>query len=439
MSRSILLGLGFGGGLSMIFGLVSCDEAATQTSENLCGPCGSIATGNLSIAGDARLDGFFQAVADLRDATASIRADFETDILALGELYGLTTTEVDANFVAQLRAAIEADIDTNTEGGLRVVLEPARCRADVAVAVQAQASCEAQAGCDVDVDPGMVAVECQGTCRGECTGSCSGELACAVQTPTVACEGECEGSCQLEAAAACNGTCRGECDGTCSLTNANGECAGRCDGECSGVCELEGRAQCQGTCQGTCYVDPGSAQCTAEAQCAGTCDAECRGGCEGDFEPPRASADCEASADCQAQARAQAQANVECTPPRLEVDFALAAGVDAEGRAAFVARMRELQVRGVAILQNSARLQALVTGEVNGEVVFSPAPLVAVREQMEGIVEAGLEGEFEVAPGRIACVIPAFRTAIDALVSAGQDVQVTLAASAEFGAVLQPN
>lgn len=436
MHRSMYLGLGLAGGLSLL-GLVSCDEAVTQTSENLCGPCGSIATGNLSIAGNARLDGFFQAVADLRDATASIRADFDADILALGELYGLTTTSVDADFVAQLRAAIEDDIQANTDGGLQVVIEPARCRANVAVAVEAQASCEAQAGCDVQASPGMIAVDCEGTCNGECTGSCSGDLACAVQTPVASCEGECEGSCQLEGAAQCGGTCRGECDGTCSATSANGECAGRCDGMCSGVCELEGRAQCQGTCQGTCYVDPGSAQCTADAECSGRCDAECRGSCEGDFEPPHASADCDASAECEAQASAQAQANVQCDPPHLQIDFALAADLDADARAAFVARMQELRVRAVAIVQATTRLQALVTGEVNGEVVFDPAPVVALRQQLEGIIDAGIEGRFEIAPGRLACVIPAFRAAVTALARAADDVQGTLSASAEFSAVLR--
>jgi hypothetical protein len=436
MHRFTSIGLACGGGLALV-GLAGCDEAVTQTSESLCGPCGSIATGNLSIAGDARLDGFFQAVADLRNATASIRAEVETDVRALGELYGIAGAEVDADYVARLRAAIEADVRTSTDGGLRVVLDPARCQADVAVAVRAQASCEAQAGCDVYVQPGMIAVECEGTCRGECSGTCSGELACAVKTPTVACEGECEGSCQLEGSAVCSGACRGECNGSCSATNENGECAGRCRGQCRGVCELEGRAACQGTCQGTCYVDPGSAQCNAQAQCAGSCDAACSGACEGAFEPPRASASCEASVDCQAQARAQAQANLQCSPPRLDIDFAFAAGLDAEARAAFIARMRELRIRAVAILQGAARLQALVTGEVDGRVVFSPAPLVALRGQIESIIEAGLEGRFEIAPGRIACVIPAFSAAVDALIGAGEDVQITLAASAEFSAVFQ--
>lgn len=436
MHRSCaVLALGLGAGLSILT-FTSCDEAATQVSEDLCGPCGSIATGDLSIAGNARLDGFFKAVADLREATASIRADFDRDILALGELYGLAAAEVDAGYVAQLRAAIQADIRDNTDGGLQVVLEPARCRADVAVAVQAQASCEAQAGCDVDVDPGMLAVQCEGTCRGACSGECAGELSCAVHTPTVACEGACEGSCQLERSVVCDGTCRGECNGSCSATNANGECAGTCNGQCRGVCELAARGQCEGTCQGTCYVDPGSAQCTSEAQCAGTCDAECSGSCEGDFEPPHASARCDASADCEAQARARAQANVQCDPPRLTVDFALAADLDADARATFVARMRELEIRAVAIVQGTTRLQALVTGEVNGEVVFQPAPLVSLQQQLEGIVEVGIEGRFELAPGRIACVIPAFRAALRALVDAGEDVQVTLAASAEFSAVL---
>jgi hypothetical protein len=436
MKRSILLTLGAGAGLCSIAAtLASCDEA-TKATENLCGPCGSIATGNLSIAGDARLDGFFKATADLRDATASIRADFDQDILAIAAVYGMTTTEVNAEFVAELRAAIEADIAANTDGGLQVVLEPARCQADVAVSVEAQASCEAQAGCDVEVDPGMVAVSCEGTCRGECSGECSGELACAVRTPTAGCEGQCEGSCQLEGSAQCDGTCRGECSGECAATNADGECAGRCDGSCSGVCEIEGRAECQGTCQGTCFVDPGSAQCSGEVECAGTCNAECRGSCEGDFEPPSASADCEASADCKAQARAQAQANVECTPPQLIVDFAFAADLDAEARAAFVARMKTFQVRAVALLQGVARLQALVTGEVDGEVVFDPAPLVAVRGQLEGVIEAGVEGDFDIAPGRLACVIPAFRDAVQALVDVGGDAQVTLSAGAELSGLL---
>lgn len=423
-------------GLVGAFGLQGCDEA-TQVSEDICGPCGDIATGQVTIAANARLDGFFQAVSDLEGATAEIRADFEQDIRALAELYGLEAAQIDADFVAELAAAIEADIDANTQAGLQVIFEPPRCEASVGVAVEAQAACEAQAGCDVEVDPGMVAVQCEGTCQGECSGECSGELACAVQTPVVNCEGECEGACEIEGSAMCDGLCRGTCNGTCSATNADGECAGTCDGTCEGVCEIEGRAQCEGVCRGTCFVDPGSAQCTAEASCSGSCSGECRGSCQGEFEPPSASADCEASAECKAQAQARAEANVECSPPQLTIGFDVRGDIDADVRAAFIARMKALRVRGVGLLQGFAQVQALVTGEVGGRVVFETPPLVRLQTEIEGIIDAGVEGEFEIPPGRIACVLPALDQSLEALTSANEDVQVTLQGGAEIAAVLQ--
>lgn len=434
MHNFIRAALGIGAGLSIVTS-ASCDQA-TSISEDVCGPCGSLVTGDLSISGVAQLDGFFKAVANLRDATASIRTNFDQDILAIAELYGISDAEVDPELVAELRAQIEADIALHTTGGIRVVLEPVRCQADVAISVEAQAACEVQAGCEVEANPGMLSVECEGTCRGECTGTCSGELSCAVTTPTVACEGMCEGSCALEGAAQCDGVCRGDCSGTCSATAANGECAGRCEGMCEGVCEIEGQAECSGTCQGTCFVDPGSAQCTAQAECAGSCDAECSGRCEGAFEPPEVSADCEASADCNAQAQAQAQANLQCTPPQLTIDFALDTDLDADARAAFVARMKELKVRAVGIVQGLARLQALVTGEVEGRVVFEPAPVMSLRFAVEGLIEGVVDGEFAIVPGRLACVVPAFEASITALSEISADAQVTLTAGAEFSALL---
>ncbi len=410
-------------------------------ADDICGPCGTIANGSLSISGSAKLDGFFNATATLTGATARIRGEFDANIRALAEVYGMVDADatIDAAFVTDLVTMIKADISGSVDGGLKINYKAPSCQANVSVAVDAQAKCEASAECDVKVDPGKVEVECAGTCEGGCSGKCEGALSCAVKGPSIECDGSCEGACELNAAAACDGTCHGTCEGTCSSTDANGQCNGRCDGMCEGSCEFAAAAKCEGKCSGTCLVEQGSASCTAEAECRGTCDAKCSGGCKGEATPPSASANCEATADCQASASAQANASLECTPPSLEIGFAFNAKLmgDVSAQAAFVARIGELKVRGAAILQGAAKLKALVNGEIDGEVVFNPAPLAGLTASMQGIVSAGVSGDlFAGLPkGRIACVLPAMAEAIEALGKAGTEVGGTIQAQAMFATV----
>jgi modification target Cys-rich repeat protein len=422
--------------------LTACEpDGPGGLAEDICGPCGSIETGQLSISGNAQLDGFFSAVYTVDQATARIRGDFEGNIVALAEVYGVAGVEAgySAQLLADLKTAISADITASVDAnaGISVRYKGPECKASIDVAVEAQASCEVQAECDVQVDPGQVSVACEGTCSGGCSGSCSGELSCAVTTPTVNCEGTCEGSCELMAATTCEGTCRGQCSGTCSATDANGDCAGTCSGgDCTGTCELSAAATCMGTCHGTCKVEQGSAQCTADAQCSGSCDAECSGSCAGEFEPPSASADCDASADCKAQASAQANASVECTPPSLELDFAFANGVNAAAQAAFIGRIGELKTRGVAILQGAANLEVLLTGKVNGEVVFEVSPVDQLKGSIQGLIDAGFSGDLNIPTGRLPCVLPAFQDSLTALVDVGTGFTGTISAQADFASFI---
>ncbi|MEX1363110.1 MAG: hypothetical protein AB1Z98_08285 [Nannocystaceae bacterium] len=246
----------------------------------ICGPCGSISSGQLSISGDAQLDGFFAALADLQGATGSISADFDANITALAEVYGVVEAgaevNVDAAFVDSVIAAIQADFAANLQGGISVEYVPPRCSANVNVAVEAQASCEVNAGCecDVQVDPGNVAVSCEGTCNGGCSAGCEGDIACQAPSGGFECSAVCEGACELTAAAACEGTCRGTCDGECSLVNADGQCEGSCSGMCEGTCEVTGGASCSGTCHGTCRGDFDPGGCSGEVQCSGSCSGE---------------------------------------------------------------------------------------------------------------------------------------------------------------------
>lgn len=407
--------------------LASCEPP------EVCGPCGSLATGQLSISGNTQLDGFFTAVADLQGASAQVRGQFEADVRALGEVYGLAEGTIDAAFVGELIGEIQDDIRGHVDGDFTLKLTPARCSADVSVAVEAQAQCEANADCEVQADPGMASVMCEGKCEGSCEGGCSGEVSCTPPGGSVNCELGCEGTCEIDGAMVCEGTCRGGCSGACSLTNAENECEGHCDGECTGTCELSARAECDGTCHGTCHAEATPPECeNVSVQCSAQCMGSCEGGCAGAFEPPSASADCDASAECNAQASAQAEANVTCTPPSIEFAFELDAGLTADAQAAFLARLDLLRVRLAGILQGAARAEALWSGKVDGEVVFDPSPFARVKGEVQHIANAGLSGDLDIATGRIVCVIPAFEEASDAFVDVGADLQFTAEASAMF-------
>ena len=445
-TRSSLAALGLTAGLaSLTFAGCDGNGSPLPSNDDICGPCGSIVEGQVSISGNAQLDGFFSAVADLGQVTGSVQTDFDANIRALAEAWGYADisadTAIDASVVSGLMAHIRGEIEGSIDGGITLEYVPAQCSANVSVAVEASAQCEAQAGCDVEVDPGEVSVTCEGTCSGSCSGSCSGGFKCEASAG-VMCSGSCSGSCDLSAGGACEGTCNGGCDGTCSVSNADGSCAGRCDGTCSGSCELSAGGSCSGTCHGTCEADA-EFDCNGEPpQCNGSCEGECSGSCEGTARPPSASADCEASANCEASASAQASANIVCTPPSLDFRFNLAANLtgDAGGavaaRAEFEARMTALRTRGGAILQGFAQLGAVVTGQVNGEVVFDPAPLVRITAEFERVIDVAASGDFDIAVGRLACVVPALQEAVSVLGSVATDTAGTLEAQASFSTEL---
>jgi modification target Cys-rich repeat protein len=399
----------------------------------ICGPCGTLATGDVGISGDARLDGFFKALSTMQNANLSIKADFEGNIRALAALYDIELTgEINAAAVAQVTGAIEADITANVEGELIVDYQPARCQANVNVAVEAQAKCEVKAGCEVMVDPGQASVTCEGTCTGSCEGTCSGMFSCEVEAGGIECEGQCEGACTLDAAAECSGTCRGTCNGTCSAQDSEGNCAGSCEGTCEGTCELSVAAECSGSCTGKCLVTPPEAGCEASASCRGSCEGSCSGGCEGNFTPPSASAECDASADCQASAKAEANASLECTPPQLNIDYALNADVSATARAEFTARLAEVKARGVAIVQGAAKYEALFTGEVNGAVVFDPSPAVALTASVQGFANTSAFARFDIPALKATCALAAFGEAADIVGGFATETAGTIQAQAAF-------
>jgi modification target Cys-rich repeat protein len=413
----------------------SKEDGGLPGGDDICGPCGEIAKGDVGISGDVRVDGFFKALGNIQNATSAIQADFEGNIRALAAVYGVELEgAVNAAAIAELNAAIRADFDANISGAISVDYQPPRCEASVNVAVQAQAQCEVKAGCDVQVNPGEVSVVCEGQCSGSCDAECTGDFSCEVEAPSIECTGKCEGACNLEAGATCNGTCRGTCDGECSAQDGSGNCAGTCDGECTGTCELAVAAECSGSCTGKCLVNQGSAQCSAEASCRGSCSGSCTGGCEGNFTPPSASAECQASADCQASAKAEANASLECTPPQFKLDYTLAGNANANltQKTQFMARMTELKARGIAIVQGAAKYEALITGKVEGRTVFEPAPFVELQGKITAMANPSAYADFDIPVAKAACIVPAFTEAGRIVSGLATSTSATLEAQADF-------
>jgi len=408
-----------------------CDDGL-PSSEGICGPCGDVEYGAVGISGSAQLDGFFSAVSTLNTASLGASASFNLGLTNLEAAFGLEGSGNLSARVDALVAEIEAEVAANASGGLEVKITPAQCSANINVAVEAQASCEASADCEVTVDPGSAEVTCEGSCTGSCSGECTGEAKCEVDAGGVECSGTCEGSCQVEAGATCEGTCHGECSGTCTVRNAEGNCAGACEGTCEGTCELNAAAECSGTCSGSCTAEPPSGGCEGEVKCEGECSGGCEGGCEGEVIPPSAEGSCEASAECKGQASAQASASMVCTPPAIEVGFEFTGDASAQGE--FAAKLGALKANGAIMVESFTKYNALITGEVNGEVAFDPSPIEAVTVSLSGLASAGLDGSLvaDLPVGRIDCAIPALTASVTMLGDITSNATATLAAQASF-------
>jgi hypothetical protein len=406
------------------------DTSPTGGPADMCGPCDTIFEGDVSPSSNTQIDGLVVAARQIRDAIVTVEGTFATDLRALADTYGLPPDAA----TAELVAAIQADLAANTTA-FQVVHAPSRCASDTARAALAQAACEVNAGCDVALPAAPPPVQCEGLCLGPCDGLCEGDNSCSEPAPGVACEGLCHGTCLLAAPAACPGDCRGDCLGTCSVFTAEGACAGRCDGTCAGACDLPVPTACDGACSGTCLIEQGSAQCTGAGPCRGQCTGECAGECAGHPTPPAASADCTATALCSPQATAQASAALRCTPPALDLQFTLKLGLDDAAAAQFVTRIAILERRGASVLQGAAHLNALVNGEVAGQLVFVPSPIANLAATFEALISAGLT-DLTIPELRLPCVIPALQAAQLAVADAAQSAADTLAAQAQLAALL---
>jgi hypothetical protein len=306
------------------------------------------ASADLSGAASAALDGVTSACkgmaqvgganADAQEPTDPVkRVDFWCD---------LASAKIDAAFKA----------NGGVKAALRVQVTPAECKASFKAEAKCQGSCNVDANCDVKAKPpkcegGKLEVSCSGSCQAEggasvaCEGGCSGT---------------CDGSCTAEGGVAVD--CQGKCDGECAAggsANGNGvQADGSCKGTCKGTCTASATApkvQCKGQCKGKC-----SAKCEAKAGATVKCDGKCTGeakplSCKGG----ELKAQCKADANCEANCKASASAKAECTPPKVDIDFAGSAKGGASAEAALMVEAIRLHLPEL-LLVFKARGQAFV-------------------------------------------------------------------------------
>ncbi len=426
---TLLIGMGS-------FAATGCDGDDPLGVGQLAEECGltcpgdgeGVASGNFSISGLPNVDGFFAAVVRLNEASAQVTGNIQGELDAIALSLGLEKGAAGAD----IKAALEAKIAANLDGGLSINFAPPKCE------VSASATIEATAKCDVEVDAGEVSASCEGSCEAEVSASgevecdASATVVCEGTAPNFACEGTCTGSCELEAGATCEGTCQGECDGTCTVTNADGSCNGSCDGECKGSCELTAGASCEGKCTGTCSYTPPDAKCeaSASASCQADVEAEasveCKGSCDGTVTPPSASAECEASA------KAEAEVSAECTPPALEVDFAFNAELqaDADAQLEFNAWLNGFKGHLSALVAASAKAEILVDAALDLEAAGEGA----VTGVFDGLTSSG-DIKTKIGAG---CAVLEMPAAVQLVVDAGVEVTAQVEATAQIVTVVKP-
>ncbi|HUT78849.1 MAG TPA: hypothetical protein VM285_14225, partial [Polyangia bacterium] len=198
--------------------------------------------------------------------------------------------------------------------------------------------------------------------------------------------------------------------------------------------ELATGGGCSGDCFGECSPPGFSGPC--DGRCEGACDGECSGECEGEITPPSCSAEgsCEATADCQAQASLRASARTDCSSPVIDIRYELDTALDSSARAAFAAKMGVIRVRMVGVIRDLYRMRTLIDSDYAAELGFE-SPLVQLAGAVESLLEADME-QFDIAPGRMPCVLPAFEESADILSDMATDLAITFQAQLEIASVL---
>jgi hypothetical protein len=375
--------------------------------------------GNAAISGVQSIDSYFASVLRFETEADRLSSALDAEVDAIGVAIGVE---------GDVAAALRARIDASVEGGLRVRAGTPSCEVDSDVVLYAGVQCEGE-------DTGGQ-VACGGRCElplgGELECDGTGELFCTFFASAIPCEGECTGTCANAGSApsACTGVCRGDCSGDCSLYSdaAATQCAGHCDGMCTGSCEVElvEAGSCDGACSGTCTVPSVDGRCdgasTAFCEAAPTAAVTCAGRCDGELVARRARRECDVAAE------AQGRMSMQCTAPRVAIEYQLKSGLDAEASAQFKFEMQMLQRRLPILLMTVARAE---------QTLSAGAELVAHASSTlhEAMTNAGGTPDLRITFGLVCAASEADRIP-EVVDDAASRLEASLGAAAELAQAL---
>jgi hypothetical protein len=435
--------------------LAGCEEVL-----DVCQPCGSVLKGDITISGDPRLDGTFDAVGRVRFTATYAEKIYSEDAARLREAFDLPDDASMSQIVEEIRTQL---IDAPGVD-LTMGIESVNCWIDAAFARDTGFSCEERSECNIssscresDEPPfcfGFFAGTCPIDVSEDCTSDagvcestgCRGD--CFVDSSDVSCGEACIGLCSLIDSLPCPGYCGGVCSGSggCTAYDAAGGCAGFCDGLCTGGCHAEARFTCNGDCAGRCLVDAVDGQMCG-GECRGAClnttgerIAKLSDRCRGHLRP----AGCDpACGDCQEMARHLAWAAMQCTPALPRIGITLS-GEAAGNPEPVINKIRVFESALVHAAAAHARLALLVDAEDAagdlqpadlapgpGEALPGWAyledvdyvkslsvveerkyfPLSNLKARVGRLISTATSGDFMVAAGALSCVNPALEEA----------------------------
>ena len=105
-------------------------------------------------------------------------------------------------------------------------------------------------------------------------------------------------------------------------------------------------------------------------------------------------------------ARLTGLAFLTCAGPNVDITYTPRAGATPAQTQQFDSRILVLEGHAASILNERATLGALVTGEVGGTAVFTPAPLVEIKQSLQAMINTDTVGQLGLSPECLPYAIP---------------------------------
>jgi hypothetical protein len=117
----------------------------------------------------------------------------------------------------------------------------------------------------------------------------------------------------------------------------------------------------------------------------------------------------------------------------LEIGYQFKAAVeaDANAKASFIAKMELYRDKMVSIAQGLAQITILINGANGAE-----APIVTLGNELNGLGEAALTGDFNVSAGLITCTLDAIAEVPGTISKATSDATAVIEGSVSLMAVI---